>query len=179
MAPQLFELLATLKPVPFGGSQQLAENKGWREEKNAEIRPASSNQGQQLLAANGAEPWAFAQGSMRQRIYSLEVVAEGAGFEPAVGFKPYDDLANRWFQPLTHPSAETVVDRRGWSDVSNGNPSWPSTLPFRFLSGCTAAWSSGAGGVVSCGVRRAACGAIADCDGHAPPDHPAMHSCHR
>ena len=32
-------------------------------------------------------------------------VAEGAGFEPAVHLSTYDGLANRWFQPLTHPSA--------------------------------------------------------------------------
>ncbi|CAA7618479.1 hypothetical protein MTBSS4_210113 [Magnetospirillum sp. SS-4] len=43
------------------------------------IWPASSNQGQQIQAENGAEPWAFAQGSLRQRIYSLEVMAEGRG----------------------------------------------------------------------------------------------------
>ncbi len=36
----------------------------------------------------------------------MEIIlsAEGAGFEPAVEFNPYDGLANRWFQPLTHPS---------------------------------------------------------------------------
>jgi hypothetical protein len=33
LAQQLFELLATLKPVPFGGSQQLPEKQGEREEK--------------------------------------------------------------------------------------------------------------------------------------------------
>jgi hypothetical protein len=32
-------------------------------------------------------------------------VAETARFELAVRFAPYDGLANRWFQPLTHVSA--------------------------------------------------------------------------
>jgi hypothetical protein len=32
--------------------------------------------------------------------------AERARFELAVEFKPYDGLANRWFQPLTHLSVE-------------------------------------------------------------------------
>ncbi len=32
------------------------------------------------------------------------VLAEGAGFEPAVPVSQYDSLANCWFQPLTHPS---------------------------------------------------------------------------
>ena len=30
--------------------------------------------------------------------------AERARFELAVEFNPYDGLANRWFQPLTHLS---------------------------------------------------------------------------
>ena len=38
--------------------------------------------------------------------------ADGAGFEPAVQFDPYVGLANRWFQPLTHPS----VNRLGRKD---------------------------------------------------------------
>jgi hypothetical protein len=32
------------------------------------------------------------------------VVAETEGFEPSVRMYPYDGLANRWFQPLTHVS---------------------------------------------------------------------------
>ncbi len=31
-------------------------------------------------------------------------MAERAGFEPAVGFDPYDGLANRSFRPLRHLS---------------------------------------------------------------------------
>lgn len=31
-------------------------------------------------------------------------MAEGAGFEPAVRYNPYDGLANRWIKPLSHPS---------------------------------------------------------------------------
>ena len=31
-------------------------------------------------------------------------MAERAGFEPAVEFNPYDDLANRCFRPLSHLS---------------------------------------------------------------------------
>ena len=31
-------------------------------------------------------------------------VTERTGFEPAVGFKPYDGLANRCFRPLSHLS---------------------------------------------------------------------------
>ena len=34
----------------------------------------------------------------------LEAFAERARFELAVEFNPYDGLANRWFQPLTHLS---------------------------------------------------------------------------
>jgi hypothetical protein len=30
--------------------------------------------------------------------------ADEPGFEPGVGFNSYVGLANRWFQPLTHPS---------------------------------------------------------------------------
>jgi hypothetical protein len=31
-------------------------------------------------------------------------LAETEGFEPSVQMYPYDGLANRWFQPLTHVS---------------------------------------------------------------------------
>ena len=31
-------------------------------------------------------------------------MAETEGFEPSVQMYPYDGLANRWFQPLTHVS---------------------------------------------------------------------------
>ena len=33
-------------------------------------------------------------------------VAEGTGFEPAIGFDPYNGLANRRLQPLGHPSTD-------------------------------------------------------------------------
>ncbi len=36
---------------------------------------------------------------------TLAQLAETEGFEPSVRFTPYDGLANRWFQPLTHVSA--------------------------------------------------------------------------
>ena len=36
------------------------------------------------------------------RVYKKR--AERARFELAVEFNPYDGLANRWFQPLTHLS---------------------------------------------------------------------------
>jgi hypothetical protein len=32
------------------------------------------------------------------------ILAETEGFEPSVRFNPYDALAKRWFQPLTHVS---------------------------------------------------------------------------
>jgi hypothetical protein len=76
-ARQLIDFPHNCKPVPFGGSQQLLEKSGWREEKTARKFAATRQSGQQLPAENGAEPRAFAQGSLRQRIYSLEVVAEG------------------------------------------------------------------------------------------------------
>ncbi len=37
------------------------------------------------------------------------MMAETEGFEPSVGVYPYDGLANRWFQPLTHVSARYRV----------------------------------------------------------------------
>ena len=39
-------------------------------------------------------------GCATPRIY----FADGPGFEPGVQGYPYVGLANRWFQPLTHPS---------------------------------------------------------------------------
>jgi hypothetical protein len=35
--------------------------------------------------------------------------AEEEGFEPSVDLANYDGLANRWFQPLTHPSLTNIV----------------------------------------------------------------------
>ena len=39
------------------------------------------------------------------RKFNKRNMAEREGFEPSVRYNPYDDLANRWFQPLTHRSA--------------------------------------------------------------------------
>ena len=39
-----------------------------------------------------------------QIVNTVFVFAEGERFELSVQFDPYDGLANRWFQPLTHPS---------------------------------------------------------------------------
>ena len=33
------------------------------------------------------------------------IMAEGGGFEPPKGIAPFNDLANRRLQPLSHPSA--------------------------------------------------------------------------
>ena len=38
------------------------------------------------------------------RCHGNDRVAETEGFEPSVQMYPYDGLANRWFQPLTHVS---------------------------------------------------------------------------
>lgn len=35
---------------------------------------------------------------------SIFIVAERTGFEPAEGFDPFTDLANRRFRPLSHRS---------------------------------------------------------------------------
>ncbi len=92
---QLIDFPRHRNPVPFGGSQQLAENTGQREEKIGRNSVATRLSGQQLRAANGAEPWAFAQGSMRQRNYSLEVMAEGEGFEPSIRLNTVYTLSRR------------------------------------------------------------------------------------
>ena len=42
------------------------------------------------------------------RHFLAQKMAERAGFEPAVGFDPYDGLANRSFRPLRHLSALSV-----------------------------------------------------------------------
>ena len=39
------------------------------------------------------------------------VLAETEGFEPSVRHSPYDGLANRWFQPLTHISSALGSER--------------------------------------------------------------------
>ena len=35
-------------------------------------------------------------------------MAEGGGFEPPKGIAPFNDLANRRLQPLSHPSARLL-----------------------------------------------------------------------
>ncbi len=35
-------------------------------------------------------------------------MAEGGGFEPPKGIAPFNDLANRRLQPLSHPSAGSL-----------------------------------------------------------------------
>ena len=44
-------------------------------------------------------------------------LAETEGFEPSVQMYPYDGLANRWFQPLTHVSRS---QRRGRAIARGG-----------------------------------------------------------
>ena len=48
-------------------------------------------------------PIAYQASALPTELRSV-LFAEGAGFEPARPFKGSDGLANRWFQPLTHPS---------------------------------------------------------------------------
>ena len=36
-------------------------------------------------------------------------MAEGGGFEPPKGIAPFNDLANRRLQPLSHPSACSFI----------------------------------------------------------------------
>jgi hypothetical protein len=56
-------------------------------------------------------------------------MAETARFELAVRFTPYDGLANRWFQPLTHVSALFGGDA-GYSErfASNQLHQWKKLL---------------------------------------------------
>ena len=37
----------------------------------------------------------------------MNIMAEGGGFEPPKGIAPFNDLANRRLQPLSHPSADS------------------------------------------------------------------------
>jgi len=46
-------------------------------------------------------------------------LAETEGFEPSVRNSPYDGLANRWFQPLTHVSEAAA--KRGYSGRLSGD----------------------------------------------------------
>ncbi len=46
-------------------------------------------------------------------------MAETEGFEPSVRNYPYDGLANRWFQPLTHVSAWLERSALGASGLSS------------------------------------------------------------
>ena len=47
-------------------------------------------------------------------------VAEGTGFEPAIGFDPYNGLANRRLQPLGHPSTDEWNDTAYAGKASTG-----------------------------------------------------------
>ena len=52
-------------------------------------------------------PWSQTRCANRTALYpeiNLNIFAERGGFEPPVQNNPYDGLANRWFQPLTHLS---------------------------------------------------------------------------
>jgi hypothetical protein len=40
----------------------------------------------------------------------LLIHAEEEGFEPSVPYKRYAGLANLWFQPLTHPSGQALIE---------------------------------------------------------------------
>ena len=46
-------------------------------------------------------------------------MAETEGFEPSVQMYPYDGLANRWFQPLTHVSGIAAA-KAGYSERLRG-----------------------------------------------------------
>lgn len=54
--------------------------RGGEKRKLAKNSAAARQLGQQTHAENGAEPGAFAQGSLRWRIYYLEILAEGKGW---------------------------------------------------------------------------------------------------
>ncbi len=43
--------------------------------------------------------------------------AETTGFEPAEGFDPFTDLANRRFRPLSHVSGSIFIDFRQFSQI--------------------------------------------------------------
>jgi hypothetical protein len=50
----------------------------------------------------------------------LKEMAEGIGFEPTIGFDPYNGLANRRLQPLGHPSTEEWIRHGACADSSTG-----------------------------------------------------------
>ena len=43
-----------------------------------------------------------------QDLFEEHNMAEGGGFEPPKGIAPFNDLANRRLQPLSHPSAGSL-----------------------------------------------------------------------
>lgn len=79
-------------------------------------------------AAIGGFCIVMSQNITPQRI--IGKVAEGMGFEPTIGFKPYDGLANRCLQPLGHPSSQcgVPVGRRWRGEGSSGAAMPLSTL---------------------------------------------------
>jgi hypothetical protein len=84
--------------------------------------------GQQLHFKKGAEAGNSGDNRLGERQLTIDIVAEGGGFEPPKSRKALNDLANRRLQPLGHPSARewvfTTYARRvvptRWSGV---NPS--------------------------------------------------------
>ena len=48
---------------------------------------------------------------MFKNVYKKKV-AEEKGFEPLIRFTSYDELATRWFKPLTHSSLSTCYHER-------------------------------------------------------------------
>lgn len=97
-----------------GHSQQLAENAGGREEKTGKNLDATRRDGQQLLAANGAEPGDFTPGTRHQRIYYLKVMAEGRGLASnllSLKFNTLYDVFRRWVRWNAASLAKEVFDR--------------------------------------------------------------------
>ena len=53
--------------------------------------------------------WALIGINGHKYIYiGISIMAEGGGFEPPKGIAPFNDLANRRLQPLSHPSADSL-----------------------------------------------------------------------
>jgi hypothetical protein len=78
------------------------------------------NRAQRLSNPRMAKALARQKSSSKLVMYGAEthILAETGGFEPPVRFAPYDGLANRWFQPLTHVSA--LVAQRAIASIYRG-----------------------------------------------------------
>src|SRR6185503_13097561 len=61
-------------------------------------------------------------------------MAEGTGFEPAIGGKPYNGLANRRLQPLGHPSTEEWIRHGVCANSFTGRASFRQTKPRTLLA---------------------------------------------